>query len=739
MQLSEKLIARVFVIILCLLSITGSILILWTFFRTPRLSKNPGSIIQRMTIAQIIITFLMLFAQFYIESKDKITGGAFVISSNFCSFLGFIEIFFSSEYILYNVYFPINLYCSLKKQDYNFTKYFKFMEIFSLIFSFLFTLTMFFVKDVKINFVGVCGLLLNELSIPLSVILAFITLTILILLVFIITEKSSFKTTLYNKDSEKFHKKYHKEFIIVNTLYTTVFLVTYMIPSCLIFWTQLIPGDENRFYSFPIIYPLGGILLFLIRINDPIVKKYIYTIIMGKKKKNYNFKLKDKLLQKEDFNGIEQISLNPGLEISVSQNKKLKYTVKSMFSEKQLQSEIILSSSLGNGIQNKLIKNNQELFIVLLSIKNVINQCIQEKQSILKTLKPFNFIHITKYQLYLQDDYKELDQKYKNYNNLCLKDYVNQICYKRVINCYSYASQTLIHLFSQILNIDLNQLKISLSIEQNTKKLINTKLSQSYGSIFITYDNYFSIEIISKQHKLLLTKGGGLMNICKRYQTEYSKQKNGNTLLPAIFGLYTIQIEEDRYINVVLKLNQIKINYPLQLNFFNIPEEQDQLIQQDVFGWIQLSLDKGQFKLFIAEKLFDDKFQIKIEDTDFKLSKNATKDLLTILSKDIEEFCFCRNLTLSLVYFKLPTNRLDSMCKHENSLSYHYQIIKNSQQMTPLQINEYFKDLGQFELDSKIGFVRIYFDNFWQDWEYIYQNERSMYFDKLTEQLSEII
>lgn len=94
----------------------------------------------------------MLFAQFYIESDDYSTGGAFVISSNFCSFLGFVEIFFSSEYILYNVYFPINLYCSLKTQDYNFNKYFKFMEISSLIFSFLFAWTMFFVNDVKIKY-----------------------------------------------------------------------------------------------------------------------------------------------------------------------------------------------------------------------------------------------------------------------------------------------------------------------------------------------------------------------------------------------------------------------------------------------------------------------------------------------------------------------------------------------------------------------------------------------------------
>ncbi|CAK70709.1 unnamed protein product (macronuclear) [Paramecium tetraurelia] len=740
MQQSDKYqIVRVIVIILCLLSMIGCSLILWTLFKTPRLSKNPGSIIQRMAIAQIIITFLMLFAQFYIDHvSNNDVSAAFIISTNFCSFIGFIEIFFSSEYILYNVYFPINLYFSLKTQNYNFTKYFTLMEIIFLMFSFIFTLTMVFVKDVKINFVGVCGLLLQDMSKVFGSILAIITIGVLILLILIALEKSSFKTTIYNKDSEKFHRKYHKEFKIVNILYTTVFLVSYMIPTCLMFWNQLNTSQSEHYYIFPIIYPLGGILLFLIRINDPIVKKYLYNVLIGKKK-NQNQKLKDKLLQNQDFNIIDQISIESGLEISVCNNKKLRYTVKQVLSEKQIQSDITLSSPFGSGFQPKLIKGNQDLFIILLSIKNAINQCIGQTSYSLKNLKPFHFNHITKYQLFLQDDSKEMDQKYKNFNNLCLKDYVNEICYKRVINCYSYASNTLIHLFSQILNIHLDQLRTSLRIEQNTKKIVNTKLPTSYGPIFLTYDNYFSIEIISKQHKLLLTKGGGLMNICKRYQTEYSKSKNGNTLLPAILGLYTIQIEEDKFINVVLKLNQLKINYPLQINQISIPEEQDHLIQQDVFGWIQLSLEKGQFKLFIAEKLFDDRFQIRIEDNDFKLSKSAAQDLLTTLSKDIEEFCFFRNLTLSLVYFKLPTNRLDSMCKHENSLSYHYQLIKNSQQMTPLQMNEYFKGLGQFELDSKIGFVRIYIDNFWQEWEYIQENERCLYFDKLTEQLSEMI
>lgn len=81
------------------------------------------------------------------------------------------------------------------------------MEIASFLFSFLFTMSMFLLKDVTIkydynlnSFVGVCGLYLSEMSTTFSSILAIITLSVLILLIFITFEKSSFKTSFYNKD-----------------------------------------------------------------------------------------------------------------------------------------------------------------------------------------------------------------------------------------------------------------------------------------------------------------------------------------------------------------------------------------------------------------------------------------------------------------------------------------------------------------------------------------------------------
>lgn len=61
-----------------------------------------------------------------------------------------------------------------------------------------------------------------------------------------------------------------------------------------------------------------------------------------------------------------------------------------------------------------------------------------------------------------------------------------------------------------------------------------------------------------------------------------------------------------------------------------------------------------------------------MKDSDFRLSKTSTQELLAIISKDVEAFCFSKNLSVSLVYFKFPTVRLDSMCNHKNSFSYHY-------------------------------------------------------------------
>jgi hypothetical protein len=112
-------------------------------------------------------------------------------------------------------------------------------------------------------------------------------------------EKSPFKNTLYNRDQEKFQRKYHHEFKVINLLYITAFMITYLIPCCLMYWSSLFQKENNVYDFLPLINPLGGILLFVIRINDPIVKKCLYIILSGDKKRN-SCKLKDKLIQKKE-------------------------------------------------------------------------------------------------------------------------------------------------------------------------------------------------------------------------------------------------------------------------------------------------------------------------------------------------------------------------------------------------------------------------------------------------------
>lgn len=52
-------------------------------------------------------------------------------------------------------------------------------------------------------------------------------------------------------------------------------MITYLLPTCLMFLSSLTNTIKEYKYFLPIINPLGGIFLFIIRINDPLVKKYI--------------------------------------------------------------------------------------------------------------------------------------------------------------------------------------------------------------------------------------------------------------------------------------------------------------------------------------------------------------------------------------------------------------------------------------------------------------------------------
>ena len=60
------------------------------------------------------------------------------------------------------------------------------------------------------------------------------------------------------------------------------------------YWSSLFQQDNDVYDFLPLINPLGGILLFAIRINDPIVKKCLYIMLSGKKRNSC--KLKDKLI-----------------------------------------------------------------------------------------------------------------------------------------------------------------------------------------------------------------------------------------------------------------------------------------------------------------------------------------------------------------------------------------------------------------------------------------------------------
>jgi hypothetical protein len=58
-----------------------------------------------------------------------------------------------------------------------------------------------------------------------------------------------------------------------------------------------------------------------------------------------------------------------------------------------------------------------------------------------------------------------------------------------------------------------------------------------------------------------------------------------NTLLPPIFGLYSLELEEGRCVNVIVTANLLRMDYPLQE--FELNERwYETFLRNDIIGWV---------------------------------------------------------------------------------------------------------------------------------------------------------
>lgn len=163
------------------------------------------------------------------------------------------------------------------------------------------------------------------------------------------------------------------------------------------------------------------------------------------------------------------------------------------------------------------------------------------------------------------------------------------------------------------------QLKKSLEVAYNfkhLKEISDIADLNKFGTIYITQDGLLSLDLITTAQKLRLTRGGGLLRLCKRWkdaqlQTE-DANLTSNTLLPAIVGLHSIELAPKRFINILVKLNTIRFDFPLSERVWeNNPAWYPKFVKKNIIGWVTITPDSVT-KRFMANSVIDGKFSIEL-------------------------------------------------------------------------------------------------------------------------------
>ena len=124
-------------LILCIISIIGSILFIFSFIKIPSLRINLGKLILIITIIETIFSAFILFSLFYTQNSITVPENRKIIiftnSGHECIAIGFIFSFCLWNYFFLNFFLCHNLRISFLSNLDNFKLRFKFSNLYWLI------------------------------------------------------------------------------------------------------------------------------------------------------------------------------------------------------------------------------------------------------------------------------------------------------------------------------------------------------------------------------------------------------------------------------------------------------------------------------------------------------------------------------------------------------------------------------------------------------------------------------
>jgi hypothetical protein len=127
-----------------------------------------------------------------------------------------------------------------------------------------------------------------------------------------------------------------------------------------------------------------------------------------------------------------------------------------------------------------------------------------------------------------------------------------------------------------------------------------------HGTMFVSHDNYVSLDIISTRHKTYLTRGGGLLQLWRVWADNLERKES---MLPYIVAVACFRFKGLPAINIAVRVNRVHYMYPRCEEGWLKQDCLNGLLKSNVIGWISLK-NQTVIKRFLAKSVKDGQFQI---------------------------------------------------------------------------------------------------------------------------------
>ena len=539
-------ISKVLPTIFCALSLFSSVSLLATYQKIMRMRMGPGKVTFMINICELLMTMLWIGSFYYSDSSSDAPSA---ISPVLCFFLGMIEVFIYSSYLLLHIGFIHSLRNILLLKDKNPSESFKKYLTVSLLGAIACTLAAVIPGGIDHTPYGFCGAKGTSIIQILSFVFAVVVNPFILLTLWNIHKRKGQQGygqeeafDIYTRDMKRYFFRTNIGFSLVFVLAWYPFHVVNII-----FFLQANEGATMGFYVFALIafylICLTSFFMMIVRMRDPMLKKMVYHFIRST----------------SSVKGSDHLT-GPTQDLSTSllfseQNDRSKRTTMSKHGSTK---DVVVSYSMVQA-NSKPQKVEEEIK------KSLTNEKLKRSKTS-TTIKPITLDGYRSILYYLEQLLETAPSGseapgcterlpwasyfYTQLSSVKLKSLGDDT--EGTANGFIHAAKVFEHLgeqfgysFSEIahsINLVLNEK----NLEDNFEKFATKATGFFKNYHFSSFDKEIQFQIIDKDQKFSLVE-----NYLQPYHS-FVASETGN-LLPQLLGLYTVDDSASKHIILLLK------------------------------------------------------------------------------------------------------------------------------------------------------------------------------------------